>query len=218
MSRRTPADTTNWVADNLRKSSHVTKVDVLDDRVLRVEREEYEPFVAGIIAAPAVMSDHIKGLVDSKHDVEIIINVPKESCWYGSALDLAECNNIATGQYGDLLRAIGEEDVRALVAKDRIFVERSLRQHSRVSGFERSYDKVYVLSRNGLSKLTAAMINEYELTADHLRTAWDRYGKFDVAVCTNPNGTITGSALEAAESMGIDVLKWGAFLGRINKG
>ena len=217
MARRSPADTTNWVAENLRKAEHVTKVDVLDDRVLRVEREEHEPFVAGIISKSAVTSDDIKGLISSKHDVEIIINVPKESFWYGSALDLAERNNVATGQYGDLLRAIGEDDVRALVAKDRIFVERSLRQHSRVSGLERSYDKVYVLSRHGLSNLTAAMINEYELTADHLRTAWDRYGKFDVAVCTNPNGTITSAARQAAKSMGIDVLKWGPFLGRINK-
>lgn len=217
MARRSPADTTNWVAENLRKAEHVTKVDVLDDRVLRVEREEHEPFVAGIISESAVTSDDIKGLISSKHDVEIIINVPKESFWYGSALDLAERNNVATGQYGDLLRAIGEDDVRALVAKDRIFVERSLRQHSRVSGLERSYDKVYVLSRHGLSNLTAAMINEYELTADHLRTAWDRYGKFDVAVCTNPNGTITSAARQAAKSMGIDVLKWGPFLGRINK-
>jgi hypothetical protein len=217
MARRSPADTTNWVAENLRKAEHVTKVDVLDDRVLRVEREEYEPFVAGIVSESAVTADDIKGLISSKHDVEIIINVPKESLWYGSALDLADRNNIATGQYGDLLRAIGEDNVRALVAKDRIFVERSLRQHSRVSGLERSYDKVYVLSRHGLPKLTAAMINEYELTADHLRTAWDRYGKFDVAVCTNPNGTITGAALQTAKSMGIDVLKWGPFLGRINK-
>lgn len=217
MARRTQAETTNWVAENLRTAGRVTQVDVLDDGVLRVEREEFGPFVAGIVSRTAVALADIKDLVGSKHDVEIIVNVPKESFWYGSALDLAELNNIATGQYGDLLRAIGEEDVRELIAKDRIFVERSLRQHSRVSGFERSFDKVYVLSRTGLSKLTAAMINEYELTAEHLRTARDRYGEFDVAVCTNPNGTITSSAHKAADSMGVDVLKWGGFLGRINR-
>jgi hypothetical protein len=61
------------------------------------------------------------------------------------------------------------------------------------------------------------MLSEYELTADHIRTARDRYGNFDVAVNTNPNGTITRSASDAANSMGIEIHNWRSFFGRINK-
>ena len=61
------------------------------------------------------------------------------------------------------------------------------------------------------------MLNEYELTADHIRTARDRYGSFDVVVNTNPNGSVTSAAAEAAKSMGVEILKWGPFFGRINK-
>ena len=114
----------------------------------------------------------------SKLGVEIIANVPKESYWTGEALRLAHDNNIATGAYGDLLRVIGLQDVRAFQPKETEFVERGLRQHNRISSFERMHDRLYRVSRNGLPDLTVAMLNEYELTADHLRTARDRYGQF----------------------------------------
>lgn len=61
-----------------------------------------------------------------------------------------------------------------------------------------------------------AMPEEYELTADALRTARDRYGNFFLAVVTNPNGRTTRSAEEAAENMEVQILKWGPFFGHLN--
>jgi hypothetical protein len=218
MANYTPAGTTQWVAEALRKAEDVSKVDVLDDQVLRVERTKYEPFVAGIVSEPCVYADNIKPLVKSAHGVEIIANVPKEAIWTGGAIRLAQDNRIATGVFGDLYRVLRESNVRGFQQREVAFIERGLRQHDRVSAFEREYDKVYRVGRKGgLPDLTAAMLNEYELTADHVRAARDRYGAFDVAVNTNPNGTITGSALEAAKAMGVEIFMWGPFFGRINK-
>jgi hypothetical protein len=217
MANHTSASTTQWVADAMRKAKEVIKVDVLSDQVLRVERTTYAPFIAGIVSETCVYADNIKPLVKSEHRVEIIANIPKEAVWTGSAIRLAQENSIATGVFGDLYRVLRESNVRGFQQREITFIERGLRQHDRVADFEREYDKVYRLHRKGgLPDLTAAMLNEYELTADHIRTARDRYGDFDVAVNTNPNGTITSSALDAAESMGIQVLKWGGFFGRIN--
>jgi hypothetical protein len=193
------------------------KVEVLSDQVLRVSRSKYTAFVAGIVSAKCVEADTVRPLVKSELGVEIIANVPKESYWTGEALSLAHDNNIATGAYGDLLRVINVQDVKAFQPKETEFVERCLRQHDRVSSFERVYDRVYLIGRNGLPALTVAMLNEYELTADHLRTARDRYGRFSVAVITNPNGHPTTSAEEAAQTMGVEILKWSPFLGRLNK-
>ncbi len=217
MARHTPAETSEWVAGNLRKAKGVSKVEVLSDQVLRVSRCKYDPFVAGIVSAKCVEADTVSTLVKSKPDVEIIANVPKESYWAGDALRLAHDNNIATGAYGDLLRVIDLQDVRAFQPKETEFVERGLRQHDRISTFEREYDRLYRISRNGLPDLKVAMLNEYELTADHLRTARDRYGQFSVAVITNPNGRATSSAEEAAQTTGVEILNWGPFLGRLNK-
>ena len=217
MAKHTPAETTEWVAGNLRKAERVSKVEILSDQVLSVTRSNYDPFVAGIVSANCVEVDLVRPLVKSELGLEIIANVPKESYWTGGALRLAHDNNIATGAYGDLLRVIDVEDVRAFQPKETEFVERGLRQHKRYSSFERVFDRLYRISRNGLPDLTVAMLNEYELTADHLRTARDRYGKFSVAVITNPNGQSTSSAVEAAQTMGVEILKWGPFYARLNK-
>lgn len=217
MAKRSPAETTEWVASNLRKAQRVGKVEVLSDQVLRVSRSKYTPFVAGIVSTKCVDADSVRALVQSKLEVEIIANVPRESYWTGGALRLAHNNNIATGGYGDLLRVINLQDVRAFQPKETEFVERGLRQHHRIATFERVHDRLYRISRDGLPDVTVVMLNEYELTADHLRAARDRYGQFSIAVITDPNGRATSSAEEAARSMDVEILNWGPFFGRLNK-
>jgi hypothetical protein len=217
MAKHTLAETTEWVAGNLRKAEHVSKVEVVSDQVLRVSRSKYPPYVAGILAVTRVEADAVRPLVERALGLEIIANVPKESYWTGGALRLAHSNNIATGAYGDLLRVIDLQDVRSFQPKETEFVERGLRQHDCISSFERVFDRVYRISRNGLADLSVAMLNEYELTADHLRTARDRYGQFMLAVITNPNGRAATSAEEAAQAMGVEILKWGSFFRRLNR-
>ena len=217
MANYTPAETSKWVAGNLRKAEDVSKVEVLSDQVLRVSRSRYDPFVAGIVSAKCVEAETVEALVISELGVEIIANVPKESYWTGGALSLAHDNNIATGAYGDLLRVIRLQNVRAFQPEETEFVERGLRQHNRISSFKRVYDRIYRVSRLGLPDLTVAMLNEYELTADYLRTARDRYGPFSVAVITNPNGKATSTAKEVAQTIGVEILNWGSFFGRLNK-
>ncbi len=217
MAKYTAAETTEWVADYLRKAGKVSKVEVISDQVLRVARSNYDPFVAGIVSLKCVGEDDVRPLVTPQLGIEIIANVPKESYWTGGAIRLAQDNNIATGSYGDLLRVIDVEDVRTFQPKETEFVERGLRQHDRILSFDRVHDRLYRVSRKGLPDLTVAMLNEYELTADHLRTARDRYGQFSVAVITDPNGRATSSAEEVAETLGVEILKWAPFFGRLNK-
>ncbi|MGH8243271.1 MAG: hypothetical protein ACRETY_07985 [Steroidobacteraceae bacterium] len=133
------------------------------------------------------------------------------------ALFDSRARGIATGSYGDLLRVIGLEDVRSFVPKDIAFIERGLRQHDRIAGFERVHDRIYRIRRNDMPELMVAMLNEYELTGDHLRTARDRYGAFDLAVIADPNGRATGPAAEVAERLGVTILNWAGFYGRLNK-
>jgi hypothetical protein len=149
MPNYTPAGTTRWVAEALRKAEEVSKVDVLDDQVLRVERTKYAPFIAGIVSKLRVSANDIRPLVESKHGVEIIANVPKEAIWTGGAIQLAQESSIATGVFGDLYRVLGESNVRGFQQREIAFIERGLRQHDRVTGFQREYDKVFRVSRKG---------------------------------------------------------------------
>jgi hypothetical protein len=135
MAKYTPAETTEWVADSLRQADKVSKVDVLSERILRISREEHDPFVAGIVSAPCVEAKIIQPLVTSDVGVEIIANVPKEAYWTGGALELAAENKVATGSLGDLYRVLRMEEVRGYQPRETEFVERGLRQHSRVTHF-----------------------------------------------------------------------------------
>ncbi len=216
MATYTLVETTNWVASNLREEKVVSSVEILSDQVLHVSRDKLDPFVAGIVSATRVEVNTIRALVEHDLDVEFIANVPKESFWTGEAILLAQRNCIATGAYGDLLRVLSLRNVRGFQSKETEFIERCLRQHDKVASFYRVHDRLYRISRNGLPDIVVVMINEYELTADHVRTARDRYGQFSVAVITNPNGGSTSSADVVAATMGCEILKWGPFLGRIN--
>lgn len=217
MVKRAPAETTKWVAANLVRIKEISDVEILSDQVIRVSRTKYAPFNAGIVAVPRVEADHINPIIKSEFSVEIIANVPKEAFWTGEALGLAECNGIATGTLGDLYRGANLESVRDFRSPETLFIERGLRQHNYVTTFYRVHDRLYQIFRKDLPDLTVVMLNEYELTADHLRTARERYGIFSAAVITNPNGGATMSAEEAAAAMDAEILDWRLFMRRLTR-
>lgn len=218
MTKRTKLDTTAWVAENLRSEERVLGVTVLTDQIIQVSRIKHGPYVAGIISEKRVEVNCIKQLVESDLCVEIIANVPKESFWTGDAIRFARSQNVSTGSLGDLYRVISEQDVRRFRSPETEFIERSMRQHDRIAQFQQIHDRLYRIERSdGLSDVTVLMLNEYDLTADHVRTARDRYGAFSLLVMTNPNGSATESAEQVAASMGVDILMWKNFLGRLKR-
>jgi hypothetical protein len=115
------------------------------------------------------------------------------------------------------MSAVSDENVREHVKREYVFVERGLIQHNRVSRLEREFDRVYLVHRTGLDPLRFVMLNEYELTADHIRSARSRYGAFDAVLMTNPNGEPTGDAEGVAKDIGVGIFKWREFLGRLNR-
>jgi murein endopeptidase len=90
MAKYTLAETTEWVAANLRQAEDVSKVELLSDQVLRVSRTKYDPYTAGLVSEKCVDVDAVRPLVKPTLGVEIIANVPKESYWTGKALQLAK--------------------------------------------------------------------------------------------------------------------------------
>lgn len=209
--------TTSWVATNISKMTEVQEATPLGPNTLQITRKKQGPFVAGIISVPIVTAEVVHPLLDANPQIEIVANVPKESVWTGKAIEAAVAKGVAFGGIRDLMSSISRENVRSYIRREYEFVERGLNQHDRVSELEREFDRVYLIHRHGLSPLRFVMLNEYELTADHVRTARSRYGTFDSVLINNPNGKATSSALELAKDMKIGIFKWGEFLGRLNR-
>jgi hypothetical protein len=192
-------------------------VELVVPQVLRIVRKEDEPFVAATIATPRVEPSSLQELLNSRFGLAFIANIPRESFWTGEAIALASSHSVAFGGFSDLFSAISLPNVRLYVNKEFHFVERGLLQHTRVQQFERVHDRLYLVKRRNLVDVSVVLLNEYELTADHVRTARDRYGAISDILITNPNGKATSSAQQAAESLGARIYKWGEFLGRLNR-
>lgn len=213
---RPPEQTTAWVAERIAEMAQVQQAEVVGRYALRVTREKYAPFTAGVISVPVVTPQIVQPVLDADPSIEILVNVPKEAFWTGPAITTAAARSVAFGGIGDLMSAISDEDVRSYIRSEFDFVERGLRQHSRVSRLEREADRVYLVYRHGLPPLRFVMLKEYELTSDHVRTACDRYGPFEAILINNPNGKPTTGAVDVANGMSVGIFMWGQFLGRLN--
>jgi hypothetical protein len=212
---RSAQDTTAWVGNSLKTKGVASDFEVIAPQMLRIMRPSFDPFIAGIISVSLVNPEDVQGFVDDGR-ASIAVNVPKESVWSGPAIRLLEMQPMAFGGIRDLMSAtLKTEDVRQYVRSEFSFLERGLRQHSMVSGFTRENERLYSVHRSQMSSLSVAVLNEYELTGDHVRVAKDRLGAFSIILQNNPNGTATSGALAAATSIGVEVLKWGEFLGRL---
>ncbi len=212
-----PADAAKWVAQKLRSRPGVTGVDIAEPQILLVHRSGHPPFYLGIVATACVEKSTLEPILDSKLDAELIINVPKEAIWTGEAIKAAKNANAAFGGMKELHSAMWDESPRLFVDKEIAFVERALSQHSLVTGIERVHDRKYRIQRKRGGDFTVVLINEYEVTADHVRTAQSRYGDFDAVLITNGYGTATTNAKNAAASMGAEVFKIGELFSRLHR-
>jgi hypothetical protein len=209
--------TGEWVALKLRDDQRVVAVNRLSPTLLEVDRVDNGQIIVATVAKATLDEVDLLELYNQDPPPQFVVNVTRESALTFSALQRSVARGIPVGGLGDIKRALVLADVTEYVKPEIDFVERGLRQHSRVSSFERVDERRYRVIRSGLPPLVVVLINEYDLTADHLRTARDRYGAFDRVLVTNPNGRITTSALEVAESISVIAGHWGDFMKDLHK-
>ena len=209
--------TRDWTAKQLVGHDEVVAVEPEGDRCICIHRKNYEPVTSAILNENWVDRRAIESVFDHSGKVQFVANVPRNSVWMGDAIALARANNLGWGGFGDLMSAINLESVEGFQKREYSFVERGIDQHTRVEHYERIFDRVFLCFRKGLPEIKVALVYEYELTAEHVRAAREKYGEFSVIVKTNPNGNITSMAQQVGKGMGVDILTWEEFLGRLNR-
>lgn len=206
-----------WVAAKLRKDKRVAGVEVLSATLLAVDRVDDGRVPIAVVSTPTLDESDLIDLYNQNPAPQFVVNVSRESVLTPRAFQRSMARGVPVGGMGDIKRALALPDVTQYVDPEIEFVERGMRQHSRVDTFERLDERRYRVFRNGLPPIVVILINEYDLTADHIRTARDRYGAFDRVLVTNPNGRITTSALEVAESMDVLAGHWREFMKDLHK-
>jgi hypothetical protein len=157
-----------WLARKLEKHDEVRKVSMLSDQHLKISRKKYRVVIVGATSATRLGVDEFRQVADA-NSVSFVVNISKESWVPGETLALAEQRDIAIGGLGDIQRALKLPNVASYTNPEITFIERGLRQHSRVKSFQRLDDRRYRIVRHALDDVLVVFLNEYELTADHVR-------------------------------------------------
>ena len=209
--------TRDWAIQQLAEHTEIRSAVPHGDLFVTIERKRYDPFSTAILNERRVNGDAVESVFSLSTEVQFITNMPRKGTWTGSAILVAQEYNLGWGGFGDLMSAVNYEDVRGFQKKEFSFIERGLHQHDRVSHYERIFDRVFEISRWDLPNMRVSLLYEYEVTAEHVRAAREEYGDFAVIVKTNPNGGVTRTAREVGKGLGIEILEWGQFLGRLNR-
>ena len=207
----------DWALHKLSDHIEVISVAPVGELFIGIERKEYDQFVTAILSEKLVLVPSIETAFSLNVEPFFVANLPRESVWTGAAISAAQERWVGWGGFGDLLRAIGQEDVRSYQNKEYMYIERCINQHDKVSSFDRVFDRLYDIHRTSLPSILVAFVYEYELTAEHVRGVRDKFGKCSAIANTNPYGNITGEAHKVGKQLGSEVLKMRELLGRPNR-
>lgn len=188
------------------KHNDVTEVELIEPNSLIISTKDHPPANVLVIFEKRISAAKIGKLLEEHPERDFLCNIPTDCVWEGDALNLIAEIGIGWGGIRDLMAAIADGDTNGAQPKEYRFAERILSQHKNINHLERLYDRAFLAERSSGSELRIVILSEYELTADHVRTAWDTYGPLDIIYKTNPNGKPTKSAYDAAKALGIEVL------------
>src|SRR6266404_1296691 len=206
-----------WVAEKIRSHDKVTGVTVLSSNVIRVSRESGDDLKIATMSSSRVNAETIEALLKGTGEIDFVVNIPKDAYVIGDTFALAEEKKFGFGGLGDLFAALNSKSVRTYLNGEFTFALRSVRQHSKVVNVARLDNRRLLVERKGLQPVIVLILNDYELTADHVRVGIERYGEFQAIVRSNPNGRVTMAATTSAADSGVRIFDWSEFLSELNR-
>ena len=210
---------TDWVAQRLREIDSLEIVGRTSEDFLIVRsKDEYTFLVAVLGLRNLIGQSDLEPLFTGANKPQLIINVPTDTLWSGSAIHYIHAQCAAFGSLGDVSRAACTGDAGSFRDGNMGFFINAMKQHTNV--FDVSYvnDRVFEVDRINGANLTVAIIDAYNMSAEDVRNARARLGNFDVVVKSTSYGSITSQAKEAAHSMGAEALTFRDLMGRLSRG
>ncbi|MBE7446092.1 MAG: hypothetical protein HS132_12900 [Planctomycetia bacterium] len=208
--------TAGWTAEKLHGHSEVLSTEPITGNALKIKTKKSKGLILiATLSVDTVRKDDFAEVYLSK-DVVFAMNVPKNAVYYKSAIRFAENKSFGIGGLSDLFAALNGNSYRQYLSKETRFVLRGLEQHTKVSSVNRITNRLYEVSRHGLEPIRILALNEYDLTADAVRSGIENHGKCSIILTSNPNCRPSDESIRAADSAGAKVLKWGEMLGALN--
>jgi hypothetical protein len=209
--------TAQWTAEKLVTNPHVARITAIPNNRLRVERNNLPTITIATTSNAALDLDAVADLINDDPRPDFLVNLSRDQAPTWEAVQFANGRRVPIGRLGELTNAMALPDVRAYVDQETGFRERGIAQHSRVSSFDRTEVDRYTIHRVQLPPITCIFIADYEVNAETVRRARQRYGSANLLVAVNPNRQITDSARTTASELGYELLNWTEFLSRLRR-
>lgn len=205
-----------FIKELLMKSQDVKDATWLSDHLIEIVRHNDPPFQAAILSEKLVKIEHVAPFLSGP--ASVVANFPKIGMWTGEAIRGCEDAGKAWGQWGVLLRALGRDNPESTENPEIAFSRRGLEQHTRVASVDFELDHLLLVRHEKGREFRVALVYEYDLCANDVRVAWEKLGKFDLLLKTNPNGSIFSDAYDAARSLGVLIFNFREILSFLAKG
>lgn len=206
----------DWVANKINPEDGLKVIDRTPEDFLVVKYKDGRSFPVAVVGVQnVVLPEHVQSVLSQATKPEFVVNVPSKTLWSGEAISIVHSAPAAFGTLGDLMKASRQDDVPGYRNKTWDFFEQAIRQHSNVDGVTRIYDGLFEAHRRTGGDLKIALVDAYNMSAEDVRSARNRFGAFDIAVKMTTFGSITNAAEEAAASMGAAALMFKGLMRRL---
>ncbi|MFT6908641.1 MAG: hypothetical protein ACJAS1_005344 [Oleiphilaceae bacterium] len=205
----------SWCIEKLNNHDKVEVIEEVEDNLLKITNDKGDEF---FVYTKSEDRSTIESVADlDVEQLDFLLNIKKDAYVDGQLLDLASSAQFAVGGLGDIFSALNDRNISGYVSAEVSFIIRGLQQHTRVTGLERLDNRRFRIQRAGLDSVVVLALNDYDFTAESVRSGIEKYGKFDAILTSNPNCRRTGNCEMAAASAGVRILSWGELLGQLNR-
>lgn len=210
-------DVIDWAVGKLEKDNKLKILDRTPESFLNVQYKDDYPFLLAILGVQGFIKRHdVEPLFIGDAKPQLVVNIPSKTLWSGSAIDYIHSASAAFGSLGDAYRASSNGNAGSYRNKNMAFFIKGMNQHTNVTNVAYVYENVFYVDRVRGKSLTVAVVDAYNMSAEDVRNAKAQFGHLDIIVKSTSYGSITDQAKTAAESMNVQVLKFGELMGRLN--
>lgn len=204
----------NWCQEKVSSNDNVESIEIIDDNHVEIRCQNSEVYNVAVISESHITMDLIEKVI--KDNTQFLFNIKKEPLIEGEVLAYAEVKRFGIGGFGDIMRAINNENLTEYQNPETKFIMEGLKQHTNVYSIIRLDNRRYKVIKIGFKEDTILALNNYDLTAEKVREAKSKYRTFDVILASNPNARISSIANDVAKELGLKILTWRQLLGRLN--
>lgn len=206
-----------WVLDKIKESEIVDRIEKVNSVVYDVYRSGLPNVRLLISNIKAETYNDVEDQLSVCPDIDFVLNVPTAVYWSREAIGAVRQRGVGYGKIPDLSAAMKTRAIGDFVTREWVFIERGLKQSKAVEHFDCVAEGLYRIKRVGRRELLVGIIDEYEVTANAVRSAGEIFGEIDVVVNRHPLGRSTTAATAVASELGVELYDWRSFLERLRK-